>query len=292
LTVGAKLLVLGIDGFIGESVWEFFFNQLPCVGLTFEQFVATKKDSFQEYLRHHRPTILFNALGSGTTQHQLAPSIDANVGIVAGLVDDLKAAEVDLTKFILLGSAAEYGFSQPHLRPVSAYGISKRLQFELFRDISFNKPNLNPVYLRAYNVIGPRVPNVTLVGGLRQRIFEAARTGANFILDDWDLQRDFVDISDLCSAVQLIIQSPKTSGKEYEIASGHSIPIIDLARAYAAALPSHLQVEVIRGKPHRHRIASIAGAPQQLTRDTGWRPEVDLQAACRLAMEHLCRDYL
>lgn len=195
-------------------------------------------------------------------------------------VDVLEAARANDSRVVLASSAAIYGHPEtvpvPETapkRPASPYGLEK-LSGDYYTRIYADRYGLETVNLRYFNVYGPRHSGGQY-SGVISTFLEQARTGSDITVEgDGEQTRDFVHVDDVVQA-NLRAATTAATGASYNIGTGSSITILDLARTIqeVAATDS----EIVHTDPRPGDIeqskADISRARDQL----GYTPTVSIQ---------------
>jgi dTDP-L-rhamnose 4-epimerase len=149
------------------------------------------------------------------------------------------------------------------LRPTSPYAVSKRTSEELVLTTGAAH-GVETVALRYLNVYGPRqalsnpytgvaaIFATQLLGGRRPVVFE-----------DGMQRRDFVHVSDVVRANLLAADAPHAPGNPFNVGTGESMAIVDLARQLATLLGRDIEPEVtgsFRAGDIRHCWADVSRA--------------------------------
>jgi dTDP-L-rhamnose 4-epimerase len=183
------------------------------------------------------------------------------------------------------------------LQPTSPYAISKRTCEELVLTAGAAH-GLETVALRYLNVYGPRQALSNPYTGVAA-IFAAQLLGGRrpVVFEDGEQRRDFVHVSDVVRANLLAADAPDAVGRAFNVGTGTSITILDLARRLAALLGRDVEPDVtdsFRAGDIRHCWAdvsrargllgfhAIADRDTELERLAGWMREqspVDRTAA-------------
>ena len=185
------------------------------------------------------------------------------------------AAKAGVERMVLASSCAVYG-NEPTLpkteslppSPLSPYASSKLEGEKLCASAS-----LPAVALRFFNVYGPRQDPQGPYAAAVPKFIEAALTGSPLTIHGDGLQtRDFIYVEDVASALIHVATRSACHGI-YNVASGHSVSILDLARAIIRLSVSKSTIihTPVRSADVRHSSASI-----DRLKATGWKPECDL----------------
>jgi dTDP-L-rhamnose 4-epimerase len=128
--------------------------------------------------------------------------------------------------------------------------------------------------LRYHNVYGPRMPRDTPYAGVAA-IFRSALAAGQppRVFEDGGQRRDFVHVTDVARANLLALTAPEPVDGVFNVASGHSHTVGEMAAALAAAMggPAPEVVGGWRAGDVRHVFASTALAADRL----GFRATVD-----------------
>jgi len=170
------------------------------------------------------------------------------------------------------------------LQPTSPYAISKRTGEELVL-VAGAAHGMETVALRYLNVFGPRqalsnpytgvaaIFATQLLGGRRPVIFE-----------DGLQRRDFVHVADVVRANLLAADAPAAPGNAFNVGTGESITVHDLARRLAVLLGRDAEPEVtgsFRAGDIRHCWADVTRADELL----GFHATADRDAELRRLAE-------
>jgi dTDP-L-rhamnose 4-epimerase len=135
------------------------------------------------------------------------------------------------------------------------------------------------VAMRFFNVYGPRQALSNPYTGVLA-IFAARLLNDNppLIFEDGDQRRDFVSVHDVAEACRLALETPLAAGKAFNIGSGQSITVNEVAAALSKQLDKESLAPEITGKYRvgdiRHCFADISLAREVL----GYRPQIELAA--------------
>jgi dTDP-L-rhamnose 4-epimerase len=143
------------------------------------------------------------------------------------------------------------------------------------------------VALRFFNVYGPRQalsnPYTGVLAIFASRLLNSRPP---LLFEDGQQRRDFVSVYDVANACVLAMDRPDAAGRVFNVASGESRRVIDVANDIAKALGQNIQPE-ITGKYRvgdiRHCFADISLARDQL----GYEPQVSFENGIRELAEYL-----
>ena len=243
------------------------------------------KDEKIEVINHHAAQI-------SVTHSVSHPEEDANTNIL-GSIKLLEAAKsLGLKKFIFASSGgAIYGMQdvfpadESHsCRPESPYAISK---FSVENYLNFYRTTygLNTTVLRYSNVYGPRQDphgEAGVVAIFCQKLLSKSQA---LIFGDGEQTRDFVSVQDVAQANVLTL-APSLSGL-FNIGTGKETTVNELFSNIAQmagnkASPQYAPVR--KGELQRSVID-----PGKFQKNTGWRPEMPLNAGLGHTYEFFSR---
>jgi dTDP-L-rhamnose 4-epimerase len=158
--------------------------------------------------------------------------------------------------------------------PVSVYGATKLAQENILSSWS-NAVDAEYVILRLQNVYGPGQSLINSYTGIVSLFCQLARRKESIPLyEDGFVQRDFILIDDIADALFLGVTKERISKQIFDIGSGVSTTLLDLAERIASiydAPAPHVSGKYRFGDV-RHAFSDIACAKKAL----GWQPRNDL----------------
>ena len=289
-----KVLVTGGCGFIGSNLVDTLVSQGNHV-IVMDNLSAESNEKFYfnpsaVYLQEDITDIeaVFSAMkGCSRVFHlaaesRIGPSIEnpskACQTNVVGTCNVLTAArDLGVKSLVYSSTSACYGLSKkmPQLESdpidnLNPYSSSKYAGEDLVR--MFHKLwGLNTTSLRYFNVYGERMPHkgqyAPVIGiFLRQKSAGESLT----IVGDGEQKRDFVHVSDVVNANILASQTPSCWGSVYNVGSGKSYTINEIA-SWISSSSNHLPP---RAGEARNTLADTSS----IRKASGWIPAVDLRA--------------
>ena len=233
-----KILVIGSKGFIGSHATAFFGNKgnevWGCdvvVDYTSEKYIlidATNAD-FHTVFQEQQFDVCINCSGAASVPDSLKHPLrdyTLNTLNVYKLLDAIRQYQ-SMCKFINLSSAAVYGnpsvlpiAETSDLHPLSPYGLHK-LQAEQICKEFYTYYNIPTCSLRIFSAYGE---------GLKKQLFwdlaKKAKQGEAFTLFGTGREsRDFIHVSDLINAIDLVISKGNFNGGAINVANGQEILI-------------------------------------------------------------------
>lgn len=142
---------------------------------------------------------------------------------------------------------------------------------------------------RPFNHTGPGQRLEFVVPALARRVIDAARDGRSTIAaGNVDVRRDFADVRDVARAYRLILEAlargELASGPQprvYNIATGRSTPIREIATAFGALAGLDVGIEIDPALVRSDDPAEIRGDASRIATDLGWRPTIPLEDTLR-----------
>jgi UDP-glucose 4-epimerase len=190
--------------------------------------------------------------------------------------------EKNIENFVAASSAAVYGdVDSPEIilteqfptNPVSPYGKSKvDMEKEIIK--FSNNFGLNAIILRFFNIYG--LGQSKEYAGVISKFAENIRKNESLaIFGDGNQTRDFVSIEDVISSVLLSIEHISNKhGNVYNIASGKSITINELAKLMVSASGKKLGIEY--GKPKKGDIRFSHTSINLAKNELGYQPKIPI----------------
>ena len=158
----------------------------------------------------------------------------------------------------------------------SIYALSKYMQERACLIIG-RAYSIPTVALRFFNVYGPRQALSNPYTGVLA-IFASRLLNNNhpIIFEDGRQRRDFVHVRDVARACRLALERPDAAGRVFNIGSGQSLSILDIAAKLSQVLDRPQLVAEISGRYRagdiRHCFADLSAARSGL----GFEPEIGL----------------
>ena len=165
---------------------------------------------------------------------------------VNGTFNILEAARVNKVKRVVLSSSsAVYGNTtaicneQMACNPASPYGFSKRID-ELMCQQYSSVYGLETVILRYFNVYGPRQnPNGSYAAVVAKFTEQMKNNAPITIFGDGLQTRDFIHVDEVVNANLTVATAHVSQGEIFNIATGHSISLIELIEQLKQEYPAY-----------------------------------------------------
>ena len=243
-----KILITGATGFIGHYLIERFLAEeihpLICGNrITDETAEKLRRENLKyfhldllnyetaaELLNEIKPAIIIHL--AGATLHDDPTGklcYDLNFHATENLL--ATAAKINIRRFILIGTADEYGNQPPpqneqmSLQPKSDYAKSKAAAnaaaLEMFRAGEFPA-----VVLRPFTAFGGGQPEKMFL----MQAIRAAVSEQSFVMTEGRQKRDFIYAADVADAIFRAARYPNVEGKVINIGSGRAVALRSIAR--------------------------------------------------------------
>ena len=191
------------------------------------------------------------------------------------------------TRLVLLSSSAVYGQpaslpidEQAEVRPVTAYGVSKAAQ-ELVARRAHWAGALQVVVLRAFNLIGPGMPDNLLLGNVALQLIGGA-DGDHPMLEVGNLEsrRDYLDVRDVAAALITVAAHPDPPDLA-NVASGHSWSGKEVVDKMVAIGGRAVEIRQTSARRQANDVLEQIGDARRLRSSTGWTPHFDIDRSLR-----------
>lgn len=253
-----KVLILGSEGFIGKHLVRFYLDKKCTVSGCDIIETPQKKEynyyklsllssDFSELFSNQKFDICINASGSGNVsfsmQHPVS-DFEANLQTVIHVLENIKKYNIEC-KFIHISSAAVYGNPSclpipetAQIKPLSPYGWHKYMSELLCLEYS-EIYKLKTAFVRPFSVFGPGLKK-QLLWDILQKINNA--TDSIELWGTGNESRDFIYITDLIEAIDLIVKGGELKGEGYNLASGVETTVNYVANKIVSQLDKKINI--------------------------------------------------
>ncbi|SEV81110.1 NAD-dependent epimerase/dehydratase family protein [Natrinema salifodinae] len=214
--------------------------------------------------------VAFHQAANPSVERSVEAPLESHSRNVAGTVTVLEAARNEGARVVTASSTAIYG--APEMIPIaedarptpsSPYGIEK-LTADRYTRLYDDLYDLPTVALRYFNVYGPGQTGA--YSGVISVFLEQAQAGEPITVHgDGEQTRDFVHVDDVVRA-NLAAATTDAVGKAFNVATGESVTINELAETIRDLTGSDAPIEHVDGRPGdvRHSRADVSRAERLL----------------------------
>jgi len=201
---------------------------------------------------------------------------------VMGTQNMLELARKSDLKFLFASSSQVFGFPKKlpisenaELNPLSIHGLSKA-SGEILCKTYADLYELDITIMRLFSIYGPGSPSYSIVGKTVRQIFENNKV----ILGDLTPKRDFLYVSDLMSAMELLLTKNLKGFSKYNIGSGKSISIYDLCNKLIEFANKPILIEENKKLFRKTKIPDLICDNSKIKK-LGWEPKITLNTGLR-----------
>ena len=214
------------------------------------------------FVKEVRPAYVLNVTGIFKAE-TFEKFMAVNVGVSQAICEALRSHVFDVTKIVLVGSAAEYGSitgnpvrEDADVRPVSMYGLSKLYQTLLY-EYFFRNYGLPTVIARTFNILGEGLSPLLSIGSFMKQI-EALPLGGTVKVGNISTRRDFLHISEVVKRYWNLLMKGMP-GEIYNVCSGVPKTIGDVLEDMIRESRKTVAIERDPALFKEHDIESIYG---------------------------------
>lgn len=303
-----KVLITGIDGFVGKYLSEYLLEkEYEVYGTTISDNYENEKvriykmdllnkENVNDVINEIKPDRIFHLAGqSAVGLSWKEPNLTININ-VNGTLNLLEAVRVSCisSKILIVGSSDQYGVIRPEECPVneehvqnpqSPYGISKKTQEEMSM-LYVRAYGMNVIMVRPFNHIGAGQGENFVVADFASKIAEIER-GAEPVLKvgNLDTFRDFTDVKDIVRAYELLLKNGKI-GEVYNVGSGKEIKVSEILEKLLKMSTKKIKVEIDKEKFRPVDVPIIVCDNRKIKEDTGWKPEISIDVTLKEILEY------
>jgi polyisoprenyl-phosphate glycosyltransferase len=301
------ILIFGAGGFIGINLlkslllyrkdvygashdfvnsWRLLANKIPMSNLI--NCDITEHGRVEDIIKEIKPKTIFNlaAYGAYSKQKEYNKIYATNFNSTTSIVEVLK--KQGFSAYIHAGSSSEYGLNSAapredaELVPNTHYSVSKVSTYYLMK--YYGKVEELPViHLRLYSAFGPWEEPDRLMPVLLAH----ARNGKLPQLVNPDISRDFIYISDICSAFIFAAYKlqKKHYGEVYNVGTGHKTTIKELVELVRKKMDLKVKPKY-NSMPNRNwDMKDWYGNISLIKKELKWAPEVNLEDGLDLSFQ-------
>lgn len=296
-----KVLITGSSGFIGTNL----LNAIK--GETLEIAVLDRSDNVQldnvtkfvgdicdnsfveRAILKFQPNIVFHLAGyknRSSNIEEVSESLKVNLIGTLNLYQALtKVTSVE--SIVTLGTTDEYGmnnsdFSESSVeKPISPYGFSKfcGTQLAQFFNRTFDLP---VIVLRPTIAYGPYQANDMFIPSLITTLM----SNRDFEMTEGYQLRDFIYISDLVDAMLLISENQNHYGEVFNIGSGQSLMLREIASTIAKDLNMEQFLKIGTIPYRQNEVMRYKTSIDKIYRAFGWKSKVCFEKGIELTIRY------
>lgn len=276
-----RILVTGSDGFLGSNLVKYLGDKnYNLIGLS-------KKRSNSQIPKLFGDIVTISNVKNISTIVHLAAMTDIDYcqkhptecfqTNVMGLQNMLEIARKNDSKFIFVSSSQIYGNPSTlpvnenmDFNPLSIYATSK-ICGEYICESYSKTYGLDVIIVRAFSVYGPGSPTYSAVAKIITQIIK----NKAIKLGNLKPRRDFLYVSDMVSALELLMKSNLRGFSKFNIGSGTSISIYNLCKKLIKISDTKTKIESNRNLFRKGEIQNLVCDSSKI-RKLGWKPQISL----------------
>ena len=300
---GEKILITGGTGFLGGYLVKELISK-GCVPTVLTRNLRThigqvfggkvncvQVDLFEhrhlaKVLKQLRPDIIIHLAGY-VHQAGISEDVSEKLNFEASCRLLELADAIEVKRFILTGTADEYGFQaspqSENLKamPVSNYAISKNraVNQALFL---YEKTKLPVVILRPFTVYGVGQPSKMFI---TQAVNCAVRK-IPFEMSEGLQKRDLLFVTDFTDAIIEFIKAEKVEGEIFNVGSGTSVALRDLAlKIWHITGADEKLLQIGARQTNAGELHDTEADITKISRYLNWKPKITLDEGLRTVIE-------
>jgi UDP-glucose 4-epimerase len=294
-----KILILGSEGFIGSHCVDHFLpKNVALFGVDIKDYPRADYNyrkvlpHFKEYdslFSEIKPDACIFATGSasvGISLEEPVADFEYNTLMVMRVLQAIKKNS-PACKFLNTSSAAVYGNPElmpvkenSAIQPVSPYGWHKYYS-ELLCKEYFSLYNIQTCSIRPFSVYGPRQTKL-LFWDLYNK---AKKEGGAELFGTGNETRDFLYVTDLVQAIDLILHKAPMKAEAYNVAAGIERTISEVSQIFLKSIGYNGSVRFNKISKLGDPVKWVADTSQ--IRQLGFEPLTGIDAGLKLYAEWL-----
>ncbi len=284
-----RILVLGADGFIGKNVCQALETHHEVYRATkqnagLEGYVSVdivSKPQLVELFTSLTPDAIVNCAGI------VDPKADASLNEIftKNMLEAVVEAQIAPKRIVVIGSAGEYGVvgfenlpvgENAPLAPTSDYARSKARETVFARQFA-KQHGLSLVVARLFNPLGTPMQPKFLISSIIAQVDEIRRGARrNIEVSRLDALRDYIDVRDVASAIEILVEAESPLYDVYNIGTGKATSnqeLIELVLAQFGIKDKPLFVETSQ---IIEPIVAVRADIGRICNEFGWKPRFSI----------------
>lgn len=291
-----KILVTGASGFVGRHlIAELLSNahipigvdrvsDSPIEGAKTLQVDLEDADSLKTKINFNEVDAVIHLAGLaavGPSFENPMLYISTNLGIEVNLFETALKQDAK-PRFLIISSGALYDpkgklplSEKSSVVPSSPYAVSKIGQEQMAHYYGLRE--FDYMVARPFNHIGPGQNEGFIVPDLAKQIVQAEKGAIREIsVGNLDAKRDYTDVRDIVRAYRLLIEKG-VNGETYNICSGKSVSGHKILEGLLKHSDTKPKVIPDSAKMRPSDTKDIYGDISKISKDTGWKPRIDIE---------------
>jgi UDP-glucose 4-epimerase len=296
-----KILITGGMGFVGSHLTEELLkNKHEIIVVTksqkkrnnlkkivkqviLEQIDITNFGKIEKCLKKHKPDVIIHL--AGETSHSKSfenplKDIDSNAKSTLFLLEKIREMKLECkfilgSTFIVVGKPKKLPVNEnSSCNPTTIYGVN-RLTSEQYCKIYHEVYGMDTISFRITNSFGPREQIIPKKNAVNFLIYQAFKGEKITIFNDGEFFRDLIYISDVVSAIKIIIKKGK-SGELYWISSNKKIWFKNLGKILKKITNSKVKFVATPKYTKKVDVGNFIVDNTKL-RSLGWKQKIPLE---------------
>jgi len=303
-TLEKKVIVTGINGFVGEHVAnEFKNNGFSVIGLGHDAEANSKVSAvIDEYiscdlldeaqvseklnLTDISALIHLAGLAMVGQSFEQPKRFMTDNGIMTHNLLQVALRDNMPGRTVVVSTGALYISNEPlpisensKTSPSSPYAVGKLFAEEIVR--YYLNRGVKAVIARPFNHIGPGQAPGFLLPDMYDQLRESKESGVMKV-GNIETKRDYTDVRDVARAYRKLALAPELNHDTYNICSGKSVSGKDIVRLLQDATNTHdVTIEVDQSRIRPTDIMDIYGDASRLGNELDWKPEIPVEQSVK-----------
>lgn len=296
-----RILVTGASGFAGMHLIDALPHEVDVVAwdrtrvgqshgrVTWETIDLLDSRAVADAFSEAMPDEVYHLAGAAHVGQSFAAAgmtLATNVLGTHHLLDAMRQRR-SAARILVTGSATVYRPSlealdeRAPIGTVNPYAFSKFAQEQVALR-AHEDDGIDTIVVRAFNHIGPRQQPTFFASSFARQIaeIEAGVRPPRMLVGNLDARRDLTDVRDTVRAYTALMARGR-SGQVYNVSCGTAVRVGEILERLLALAQVPVVVDTDPALLRPSDTPVILGSHDRLTRDTGWRPAIDLDTTLR-----------